>query len=122
MAPKLLTVPSELCLRVYRHLLPTLNTETSPNYNIRLVCRQIKTEFDHEVVKDISNYHAGMIEEAANNPVPTSIEIQEAATFEETRKLMITTSFPETMCRPNLELKCLSGIIPHVRLIQLVFK
>ena len=58
-----------------------------------------------------------MIEEAANNPVPTSIEIQEAATFEETRKLMITTSFPETMCRPNLELKCLSGIIPHVRLI-----
>ena len=63
--PSLLSLPPKIRLQIYRYLVPTALLESSPlghrmfsstSYNLSLICRQMKTEYEHEAVKDIKEY------------------------------------------------------------------
>ena len=59
--PTLLTLPSEIRLLIYQHTIPsshfflTLNDEKI-TYRMRLICRQVKAEYEHEARRLVIRY------------------------------------------------------------------
>ena len=56
MKPSLLSLPSELRLNIYRHLLPTICDDKDTIYNMRLINRQIREEYDHEALNIVTEH------------------------------------------------------------------
>ena len=54
----LLTLPAEIRIQIYSYLLPTPRFNANSIYQLRLVCHQFKSEFEHEVSKMIDDYNS----------------------------------------------------------------
>ncbi|KAF2655422.1 hypothetical protein K491DRAFT_716237 [Lophiostoma macrostomum CBS 122681] len=135
MAPSpLLYLPSELRLEIYKYLVPTRNRgirdtdfldgEHCSADNMRLVCRQVTSEFEHELLKDMARYHSFL---PALFPCPISVE--SAHTFRETKYLHISLasrpsySYHEDTVAMVLASKLLQNCVPpHIRYLHITIR
>jgi hypothetical protein len=89
-----LRLAAELRLEVYGYLLPTTlaiqDASDHTAYDIRLVCRQVKSEYDAEVVKDISAHVQHLL---GKDRFIDVTEAPKITTFAETRHVQLNINF-----------------------------
>jgi hypothetical protein len=82
--PPLFAIPPELRLEIYKYLVPTQVDDGTAD-SVRVVCRLIQSEFDHEVIEDIAKYYKLF------SKIPGAIiKIQPAKTYEETKQFRMS--------------------------------
>ncbi|KAF2648143.1 hypothetical protein K491DRAFT_722826 [Lophiostoma macrostomum CBS 122681] len=90
----LLGIPSELRLEIYDHIVSTtveLKVVRSDYRNIRLVCRELKEEFDDEMVKAIANFVAAVVQQSSPHE-KCRLQIEKPRTYVESQHLKINIS------------------------------
>ena len=61
-----LSLPSEIRLNIYHHLIPTSRDDERTFYAVRLLCRQIKKEYEHEVEQLAISYVKSLESDASS--------------------------------------------------------
>jgi hypothetical protein len=120
-----ISLPSELRLAIYAHLLPTRNDEPTA-YNIRLVCRQLKEEFDKEIIDDTKKYHDAIFQAEENRNAEFRGEdrpilpanVKPAETFKDTQHLELSIPFTGLPEYGQFDLP-ITTTCPYLRLVTL---
>ncbi|KAF2651105.1 hypothetical protein K491DRAFT_696709 [Lophiostoma macrostomum CBS 122681] len=104
----LLALPSELRLQIYKYLVPTRSGDCSAD-SIRPFCRLIKTEFDHEVLKDVAEYHRLLS--------TTHIALKPAETYQDTKELHLSVTGETCLMEPSYSEYLLNSLPPHIHTV-----
>ena len=127
----LMGLPAELRLHVFSYLLPTICVPSDYKH-LRNVSRQIRKEFDHEVLMDISNYHNTIIRSWQPSEHlrmklqwPHLRVLGCEATLVDTQTLRVSFPLPRKHMDYDYWSRAmcflLHSLIPHVRYLKLYF-
>ncbi|KAF1996949.1 hypothetical protein P154DRAFT_579440 [Amniculicola lignicola CBS 123094] len=92
----LLTIPGEVRVHIYSYLLPSKEydrVEQTHPLSIRLACRQLKSEFDHELIKHMHPYFASLAKTMLDDHGLTATvhtEKREEMTFADTCRVSLS--------------------------------